>query len=80
MFHNKNPTGIQKQFPNNINKVLCTICNTEKMTTLPKGKTVDTTNLQPVEIIHMDLDFYNVTSIRGFNSMLNVVCANTIML
>ena len=50
------------------------------MTTLPKGKTVDTTNLQPVEIIHMDLEFYNVTSIRGFNSMLNVVCANTIML
>ena len=63
MFHHKTLTGIPKHFPNNINKVICTIFYTEKMTTLPKGKTVDTTKIQPVEVIHMDLDFYNLTSI-----------------
>ena len=47
------------------------------MTTFPKGTTVDTGNLQPGELIHMEFDFYNVTSIRGFTSMLTVVCANT---
>ena len=47
------------------------------MKTLPKGTTFDTTNLQPVEFIHVDFAFYNITSIRGFNSMLTVVCANT---
>ena len=45
-----------------------------------KGTTVDTTNIQPVEIIHMDLDFYNVTSIHGLTSILTVVYGNTIML
>ena len=43
------------------------------MTTLPKGTTVDTTNLQPVELIQMNFALYNVTSIHGFTSMLTVV-------
>ena len=50
------------------------------MTTLPKGATFDTSNLQPGEIIHTDFTFYNVTSIRGFTSILSVICENTIML
>ena len=39
----------------------------------PKGTTVDTTNLQPVELIHMDFALYNVTSVLGFMSMLALV-------
>ena len=50
------------------------------MTTFPKGKTVDTTNRQPGEIIHMNFAFYNVNSIRGFTSMITVVCSKTKML
>ena len=50
------------------------------MTTSPKVKTVDTTNLLPGEIIYVDFDFYNVNSVPGFTSMITVVCANNIML
>ena len=54
------------------------ICHIAKITKFPKGKTVDTTNLQPVEIIHINFAFYNVTSIRYFTSIITIVCANTI--
>ena len=50
------------------------------MTTFSKGKTVDTNNLQPGELIHMNFAFYNVTFVRGFTSVLTVLCAKTIML
>ena len=51
-----------------------------KMITFPKVKTVKTSKLQPGELIHIDFDFYNVTPIFGFNSMLTFVCANIRML
>ena len=47
------------------------------MTALTKETTVGTNNLQPGELIHMDFDLYNITSIGGFTSMLSVVCAKT---
>ena len=50
------------------------------MTTLHKVTTVENTNLPPGELIHMDFAFYNATSIRGFTSMINVVCAKARML
>ena len=48
----------------------------------PKGKKswYGTTNLQPGEPIQMDFDFYNVTYIRGFASMLTVVGENNRMI
>ena len=79
MCHYKTLTGPPKHFPKKINKLPCTIFYTAKMTNSPKGTTFDITNLNPGELIHMDLDLYNVTSIRGFNSILTVVCANKIM-
>ena len=45
-----------------------------------KGTAVDTTNIQPGELISMDLPFYNVSSIRGFTSMINFVFEETIMI
>ena len=50
------------------------------MTTFSKVKTVDKTNLQPGYLIHVDFSFYSFTSIRGFASMLTVICAKTILL
>ena len=50
------------------------------MTTINKVTTVDTSNLRPGELIHMDFSFYNVTSIRGFTSMLIAVYPNNRML
>ena len=51
-----------------------------KIKTINKDTTVDISNLQPGELIYMDFAFYNVTSIRGFASMLIFFCANTIMI
>ena len=61
-FRRQTLTGLTKQFPKNINEAPCTISYTEKMTTLPKGEVVDTNNLKPGEIIHMDLAFCNMAS------------------
>ena len=58
----------------------CTILYKEKTTTINKGTTVDTSNLQTGELVHMDFEFYNATSIRGFTSMLTAVCAKIRML
>ena len=43
------------------------------MTTLTKGKTVETKNLQSGDIIHMEFTFYNVIYIRGLTFMLTVM-------
>ena len=50
------------------------------MKIFPKGTTIDTTNLQPGELIHMEFSFYNMTSIQGFTSMITVMFAQTIMI
>ena len=50
------------------------------MTGLPKGTAVDTTNLQPGELIHLDLGFYNVTFVCGFNSMFTFLFAKNKMI
>ena len=39
-----------------------------------KDATVDTTNLTPEELLHMNFTFYNVTFIVGFTSILDAVC------
>ena len=48
-----------------------------KMKTVNKGTTVDTSNLQPGELVYMDFEFYNVTSIHGFTFIIIVVYKNT---
>ena len=80
MCHHQTLYGLPKHCPNKIHKSPCTICYTAKITTINKGPTVDTSNLQTEEIIHVDFVFYNVTSIRGFTSMITVLCAKIIML
>ena len=72
--------GLPKNCPKQIHKTPRTICYTAKLTTINKFTTVDTSNLQPGELVHVDFEFYNVTSIHSFTPMLTVVCAKTIML
>ena len=50
------------------------------MKNINKGTTFYTSNIQPGELVHMDFEFYNFTSIRGFISMLTLVWAKTSML
>ena len=73
-------TGLPKHYPKKLNQAPCTICYTGNMTNFSKGTTVDTTNLWPGEIIHIYFSFWNVTSIRGFTSMITVVCSNNRMI
>ena len=80
MFRHQKLDGLTRYCPKKIDKAPCTICYTEKMTTTPKGTTVDTSNFQPGENFHMEFAFYNVTSIHGFTSMLTGFCENTRML
>ena len=47
--------------------------------TIKEGTAVDTSNLLTGKLVHMEFDFYNVTSFRGFTSMLTVACEKTIM-
>ena len=77
MCHHQTRTHLPKNCHKKLNQAPCTICYTEKMKTLPKRTTVDTTNLQPGELILIYFSFYNVTSICRFTFMLTVVCANT---
>ena len=80
MYHHQTITGPPKQCPKKLNQAPWTICYTEKMKTPPKGTTVDTNKLQSGELIHINLDFYSVTSIHGFISTLVVVFEKTRML
>ena len=50
--------GPPKRCLKKINKSSCKIWYTAKMTTTNKGKTVDISNLQTRELIHMDFAFY----------------------
>ena len=50
------------------------------MTHLPRGEPVDTTTLMDGETINLDFTFYNVTSIKGFSTQINVVDSKYCML
>ena len=69
--------GLLKHCPKKVLKAPCIICYTSKMTTTNKGTTIDTSNLQPGDLVHVEFVFYNVTSSCGFNPIITVVCART---
>ena len=55
----------------------CWICSAAATIGLPHGPTMSTEFLRPGELIHMDFYFMNITSIRGFTCVLNIVDAKT---
>ena len=66
MCHNQTFTGLQKNYHKKTNKAKFTLFFTANIFFF-RDTTVDTTNLQKGELFHMDFEFYNVTSIQGFN-------------
>ena len=80
MFRHKTLHGLPKHCPKKIHKAPCTICYTEKMTTINKGTTVDTSNLQTAELVYMESVFYKITYIHGFTYMIKVICEKTRMI
>ena len=66
MCRHKNLDGLPKYFPKKIHKAPCIIFYTSNIKTINKGTTDDISNLKPVELVHMEFLFYNVTSICGF--------------
>ena len=77
MCRHKNLDGLPKHFPKKIHKAPGTVCYTTKTTTINKGTAVDTSYLQPVELVYIDFSFYKITSICGFTFIITVVCAKT---
>ena len=77
--HHQTLSGLQKNFPKKINHAPFTIFYTENIKKI-KGKTIDTTHLQPVELLRMGFSFCNVTSTREFTSIIALVCEYTRML
>ncbi len=55
----------------------CIICIEAKMRSENKGKTVDTEKLKIAELLHIDFKFFNITSLRGFTSILTIIDAKT---
>ena len=56
-------------------KCRCVIYWKASTVNLPKGITIDTSNLRPGELIHMDFCFLEETSIRQFTCVLVIVDA-----
>ena len=59
----------------NKEKCRCIICWKASVVNLPKGVTMNTDNLRPGELLHMDFCFLDETSIRQFTCALVVVDA-----
>ena len=55
----------------------CPICALTKATRLPTHKHATRINHLPGDCLAMDFSFWNVKSIRGFTSLLSVVCITT---
>ena len=80
MFRHHTFDVIPKHFLKKTTTTPCNICYTERMNIFPKGATGYITNLQLGYILYLDFELYNVTSIRKFTSMLNIVCTRTKMI
>ena len=68
--------GLPKVKPKRHHKAChCTICVLTKGKNRNKGKTIDTSDLEPGNMLHMDIMFFDITSCSGFNSSLNIIDA-----
>ena len=53
------------------------MCLLTKATKIPRGPTNDVSKFAPGLIIHMDFEFFNVETIRGFTSIFVATCSDT---
>jgi hypothetical protein len=56
---------------------MCPICALGKMTQVRKGKTVDTSSFATGELFHIDFEFWDTLSRRGFTVMIITIDAKT---
>ena len=71
-------TGLPKRKPKRHHHAcICTICIITKGKNRAKGKLIDTTNINVGNLLHMDITFFDVTSIRGFNCSINIIDAKS---
>ena len=79
MCQRKTILGLPERFSQRLltGGIICWICDAAAMTDIPKGITMNTSILQPGELIHIDFCFINVLSIRGFTCVLMIVDART---
>ncbi len=68
----------KKPFPTTT--TICPVCIKAKFSHPPKGRTLDTSTLPRGALLHIDFAFWDVTSLRGFTSMLCIIDAQTRML
>jgi hypothetical protein len=71
--------GLPTTLPRDI-KHECPVCLMSKFSHPPKGKTTNTDMLRPGELLHIDFGFWDLTSHRGFTTMLLIIDAKTRML
>ena len=66
---------VPKGFPKKLSPLHapCPICIIGGATKLPRGPLVDTTELPPGTLFHVDYTFFDVKSIRGFTAALRIV-------
>ena len=66
-------------FPKILNmRCPCSMCMKYKVTHIPESMKVhDYSTYPPGAFLFLDFSFYNVVSVRGFSSVLDVICAST---
>ena len=64
--------GLMDGLPENLPELeeLCPICLLTKATKISRGPTTDVSKFSPGFMLQMEFAFFNVESIRGFNSTL----------
>ena len=79
MCRSKKIPGLPSIFPSKFQrfKEICPICAKGKMKVTTSGGTIDTSTYLPGQVIHINFVFYDITSIRGFNSYLLIIDART---
>ncbi len=79
MCRNQTLLGLPKRpFPSR--SCPCPICITTKFTNTPKVKQTLCPSTVKGELLHIDFSFWNVTSVRGFSSLLSIIDGSTRML
>ena len=79
MCKNKTIEGLPQRFSSKFHrhKQDCLICSQASLENVPRGITINTNNLRPGQLLHMDFYYMNELSIRHFTCVLLIIDAKT---
>ena len=79
MLHKTYMSGQVDHFPKVLQiKCKCNICLHYKLIRVPMSVEINDYSLYPPDsFLFIDFSFYNITSIRGFKSVLDIICVST---